>query len=139
MWSKEAKKGKRARRAEKQQHEERMYMQLKQEERNAKLVDKEENLPTPVSSSTSAQTHILPPQPPEILKTYATLSKPLDVTKPSSNHTCNTCKTTFPDVATFRQHYKSEWHRYNLKQKQSSNGHIITEQEYNDMEEFQYG
>ena len=35
----------------------------------------------------------------------------------SVNQTCLCCQMTFPDVGLHRDHYKTEWHRYNLKRK----------------------
>jgi pre-60S factor REI1 len=31
--------------------------------------------------------------------------------------TCLTCRVAFSDLDQGREHYKSEWHRYNLKRK----------------------
>lgn len=38
----------------------------------------------------------------------------------SDSITCSFCKINFTDSAQQRQHYKSDWHRYNLKQKLKS-------------------
>lgn len=35
----------------------------------------------------------------------------------TSPHTCITCRVAFRDLEIQRQHYKSDWHRYNLKRK----------------------
>lgn len=35
----------------------------------------------------------------------------------TSTYTCITCRVAFRDLEVQRQHYKSDWHRYNLKRK----------------------
>lgn len=37
--------------------------------------------------------------------------------KMTSPFTCITCRVAFKDLEIQRQHYKSDWHRYNLKRK----------------------
>ena len=32
--------------------------------------------------------------------------------------TCNTCEVEYDDVESHRSHYKSDWHRYNLRRRQ---------------------
>ena len=32
-------------------------------------------------------------------------------------HTCITCAVAFQDAEVQREHYKTDWHRYNLKRK----------------------
>ncbi len=34
-----------------------------------------------------------------------------------SMYTCMTCRVAFPDADLQRAHYKTDWHRYNLKRK----------------------
>lgn len=43
---------------------------------------------------------------------------------------CNTCKGEFPDAAAHRAHFRSEWHRINLKRKMKDVP-ILTEEEFN--------
>lgn len=35
----------------------------------------------------------------------------------ASMYTCITCRVAFPDADLQRAHYKTDWHRYNLKRK----------------------
>lgn len=42
---------------------------------------------------------------------------------------CRTCGGQFPDLASFKAHYKTEWHRYNQKAKQSSNDLVCVSEE----------
>lgn len=44
--------------------------------------------------------------------------------------TCNTCKGEFPDSAAHRSHFRSEWHRINLKRKMKSVP-VLSEEEFN--------
>lgn len=48
---------------------------------------------------------------------------------PESMRSCNTCGGSFTNSITFRAHFKSEWHRYNLKLKLKKLP-TVTEQEF---------
>ena len=48
--------------------------------------------------------------------------------------TCATCKVEFDDLQEQRQHFKLDWHRYNLKQKLSGNpGRTVNEEQFNNL------
>lgn len=50
-----------------------------------------------------------------------------------SNLSCSSCKVEFIDQNQHREHYKLDWHRYNLKQCLLSKLKLpITEEEFND-------
>ncbi len=38
-------------------------------------------------------------------------------TSVQKEHTCSTCSVVFKDTELQREHYKTDWHRYNLKRK----------------------
>jgi len=42
---------------------------------------------------------------------------------------CNTCKTSFAEVKDHRDHYRTDWHRYNLKLKEKG-GEPVNEEEF---------
>lgn len=47
----------------------------------------------------------------------------------TDNLSCSYCRVKFPDAQTQREHYKLDWHRYNLKQSLLSKP-PITEEEF---------
>lgn len=46
---------------------------------------------------------------------------------------CNTCTGGFPDAAAFRLHFKSEWHRYNLKRKLKGLSLVTSEEAFKNL------
>lgn len=42
---------------------------------------------------------------------------------PSTGHTCMTCRLVFATSEIQREHYQSEWHRYNVKRQVSMHPH----------------
>lgn len=48
---------------------------------------------------------------------------------------CNTCSAKFEDKAKHRDHFKSEWHRYNLKRKMDGKKDGISLEEFNHLQE----
>lgn len=46
---------------------------------------------------------------------------------------CSTCGGDFADVALYREHFRSEWHRYNLKRKAQKLS-IIDEEAFNGLD-----
>jgi len=49
----------------------------------------------------------------------------------TSTYTCLTCKVLFQNIEAQREHYKQEWHKYNLKRKVAGLP-SITEDEFNE-------
>lgn len=47
---------------------------------------------------------------------------------------CSTCQTGFDDPKEHREHFRSDWHRYNMKRK-NRNLPIMTEEEFNSLNE----
>ncbi|XP_017784983.1 PREDICTED: ankyrin repeat and zinc finger domain-containing protein 1-like [Nicrophorus vespilloides] len=47
-----------------------------------------------------------------------------------NHHSCSFCRVEFPDIAAQREHYKLDWHRYNLKQN-LLNREPVNEEEFN--------
>lgn len=45
----------------------------------------------------------------------------------SAVFTCITCRVAFADAEFQRSHYKSDWHRYNLKRKVADLPHVSAE------------
>lgn len=45
----------------------------------------------------------------------------------SAAFTCITCRVAFADADLQRHHYKTDWHRYNLKRKVASLPHVTAE------------
>lgn len=45
--------------------------------------------------------------------------------RPGSNRlACNTCRVDFQDAKKYREHYRTDWHRYNLKLKEKGGGPV---------------
>ena len=42
---------------------------------------------------------------------------------------CNTCRVDFADIKDYREHYRTDWHRYNLKLKEKGGG-AVSEKEF---------
>jgi hypothetical protein len=42
---------------------------------------------------------------------------------------CNTCGGSFPDPASYRAHFRSDWHRFNLTRKLKAEA-VLTEADY---------
>lgn len=105
------KKGKKAKKGKPQQGEE------EEEEGNGELV----NEPEPESEP------IMTPPSPTVAAAETVVPAPGAIA-------CRTCGGNFPDAAAHREHFKSEWHRHNLRQKMlisaGAAGRILTEQEF---------
>lgn len=90
------------------------------------------------SGNVPGRQSILPPGPPTSTESAPTAEKiavpvPAPVLAPGAI-ACRTCGGSFPDAAAHREHFKSEWHRHNLKQKMhisaGAAGRILTEEEF---------
>ena len=47
---------------------------------------------------------------------------------------CSTCEKGFDEAKEHREHFRSDWHRYNMKRK-NRNLPIMTEEEFNSLDE----
>lgn len=65
----------------------------------------------------STTTSLPPPQPKAVLVPGTTGGG-------GSRLVCNTCKVSFGDVQDHREHYRTNWHRYNLKLKEKGGGPV---------------
>lgn len=72
-------------------------------------------LPTP-PKLTSSVSDMIPPPSSKSSKSTATNSSTSSAAKKTKS--CRTCGGSFVDIASFRAHYKTDWHRYNQKAKQ---------------------
>ncbi|CAK4079365.1 unnamed protein product [Aphanomyces euteiches] len=58
-----------------------------------------------------------PPQTPSLSSAPAPVAAPAPSGSTSGGRPCSTCGGGFADTAQYREHFRSEWHRYNLKLK----------------------
>ena len=95
------------------------------------------DMPPPAPSTTPSVTNVSPPTAPNLatpltstrLVPAASVNPTADaseIVKPGLK--CNTCGGNFPDAAAYRGHFKSEWHRHNLKLKMKGEPIIPTEE-----------
>ncbi|KDO27183.1 hypothetical protein SPRG_07432 [Saprolegnia parasitica CBS 223.65] len=64
-----------------------------------------------ISKKTERLALDLPPAAPAVVAAAA------PITEKKAGRPCSTCGGDFPDTAKYREHFRSEWHRYNLKLK----------------------
>merc|ERR1711871_64118 len=86
------------------------------------------DVPPPVPMPATV-TNAPPPTAPSTAPETLTRSVFYSVTKvEKSGQKCNTCGGNFPDAAAYRAHFKSEWHRHNLKLKMKGEPIIPSEE-----------
>lgn len=78
------------------------------------------------SSTTNSITTSLPPPPPQQPKVVHVPGA--SANGGGSRLACNTCKVGFADVKDHREHYRTNWHRYNLKLKEKGGGPVSEEE-----------
>ena len=116
------KKSKKAKRLEKEEKKERDLKELKLKERlEAEKVKREATATATATAKEVADT--------TSNDTTNTPSTEVTTTTTSSSK-CNTCGGSFPDAASYRAHFKSEWHRYNLNRKMKSLPIVPSEEEF---------
>ncbi|EJU03628.1 hypothetical protein DACRYDRAFT_99219 [Dacryopinax primogenitus] len=84
------------------------------------------NLPAEIVDTLSIRASVLAPSPPRE-PTPPPVQEQRDT---SSAFACNVCGTGFEDVQEQREHYKSDWHRYNVKLRIASKP-TVSEDEFN--------
>ena len=117
------KKSKKAKRLEKEEKKERELKESKLKQRMENEKAKREAISTTTTTTTTTTTDASTPA--EVDKPAATTATAATTigaatTTSSSSSKCNTCGGSFPDAASYRAHFKSEWHRYNLNRKMKS-------------------
>jgi len=122
--NKSSKRSKKAKRLEKEAKKEREIKESKLKERLENEKAKREattsnSVSTDVSSS-SLSSNI----------TQATTITATATATTSSSSKCNTCGGSFPDATSYRAHFKSEWHRYNLNRKMKNLSIVSSEEEF---------
>ncbi len=116
------KKGKKTKRLEKEEKIEKdnrtkkLQERLELEQQRLQVEIANQTLPPPVENNTSI---VSPPNAPT-----ATIT---------ASSKCNTCGGQFPDAASYRSHFKSEWHRCNLNRKMKNLPIISSEAEFNEL------
>ena len=84
--------------------------------------------PPPVPAS-APNVHIVTLTPPTMSTSSAPLSNSNVATSTENlGQKCNTCGGSFPDASAYRAHFKSEWHRHNLKLKMKGEPIIPSEE-----------
>ena len=116
------KKGKKTKRLEKEEKIEKdnrtkkLQERLELEQQRLQVEIANQTPPPPVENNTSIVS------PPHVPTTTSTASSK-----------CNTCGGQFPDAASYRSHFKSEWHRCNLNRKMKNLPIISSEAEFNEL------
>ena len=116
------KKGKKTKRLEKEEKIEKDTRTKKLQER---LELEQQRLQVEIANQT----------PPPPVDTNIGIGPPPNVptTTGTASSKCNTCGGQFPDAASYRSHFKSEWHRCNLNRKMKSLPVISSEAEFNEL------
>lgn len=113
------KKGKKTKRLEKEE-------KIEKENRTKKLQERLE------LEQQRLQVEIANQTPPPAAETNGGVAAPPNPPAVGSSK-CNTCGGQFPDAASYRSHFKSEWHRCNLNRKMKNLPIISSEAEFNEL------
>jgi len=127
------KKSKKAKRLEKEEKKEREVKESKMKQRiENEKAKREAAISTTTTTTTTTTTDASAPTT-EVDKqaaTTATTGTTIAAATTTTSSKCNTCGGSFPDAASYRAHFKSEWHRYNLNRKMKSLPIVPTEEAF---------
>ena len=127
--NKGSKKSKKAKRLEKEAKKEREIKESKLKERlENEKAKREATISNNVSTTSSTDVSSSSSSSSSSYITQATTTTTTTTTLSSSK--CNTCGGSFPDATSYRAHFKSEWHRYNLNRKMKNLSIVSSEEEF---------
>jgi hypothetical protein len=127
--NKNTKKSKKAKRLEKEAKKEREIKESKLKERlENEKAKREATISNNVSTTSSTDVSSSSSSSSSSYITQATTTTTTTTTLSSSK--CNTCGGSFPDATSYRAHFKSEWHRYNLNRKMKNLSIVSSEEEF---------